>query len=181
MKKYKVLQDLEIKDEKDPLFGSHAPGSVIEMEDAQAALFIEHGIIELEPVEPPAPPVMVDYVVLKGPFANPEGEVFQTGNDIKLPENDKFASDAVTAGLIVLKSEYVAPPKPAVSATPTTPAVAGATEPRLRYRGHVVISDGKRSVGRQTFHHIRTDEGHEYDLTPAEYAAEVKLAYPPQN
>lgn len=62
---------------------------------------------------------------------------------------------------------------------PTTPAVVGGVEPRPRYRGQVILVDGPRTLGSQTFHHIRTEDGHEYDLTDAEYAGEVHVSYPP--
>lgn len=52
-------------------------------------------------------------------------------------------------------------------------------EPRVRFHGQVVIADGERTVENQTFHHIKIEDGSEYDLTDAEYATEVKVAYPP--
>lgn len=53
------------------------------------------------------------------------------------------------------------------------------TEPRLRYRGQLVLSESERTVGKQTFRHIHIADGSEYDLTDLEYKTEVKMAYPP--
>lgn len=52
-------------------------------------------------------------------------------------------------------------------------------EPRLRYRGKVVVSESERTVGTQTFKHIRLDSGEELDILPSEYAGVVYVAYPP--
>lgn len=54
------------------------------------------------------------------------------------------------------------------------------TEPRLRYRGQLVLSESERTVGAQTFKHIRIADGSEYDMTDREYATEVRMSYPPE-
>lgn len=56
---------------------------------------------------------------------------------------------------------------------------ASPTEPRLRYRGQLVLEETDRTVGAQTFKHIRLGDGSELDMTDREYNAEVHLSYPP--
>lgn len=189
MHKYNVTKDC-----LNPWGTEIKAGSVVEYSDVDLqdenvktivdALVAEGSLVEI--VDAP-PAVLVDYVVVQGPVSNPEGEVFQTGNALQLPEGDIFAEDMVKAGLIMTKEEHDKLPKevPAAAASsvgaPTTPSVAGSTEPRPRYRGQVVISDGMRTVGVQTFHHIRLADGSELDLTAREYSTEVKVSYPPEN
>lgn len=70
------------------------------------------------------------------------------------------------------------PEQPAVEPVAEAPGeVEG--EPRKRYRGQILIVDGKRTVGEQTFHHIKLADGSELDLTDAEYRTEVHVSYPP--
>lgn len=55
------------------------------------------------------------------------------------------------------------------------------TEPRLRYRGQIVLSTTERTVGVQTFKHIACGNGTEFDLSEQEYRTEVIVSYPPHN
>lgn len=188
MNKYKVLQEFSTGPEEAKVI--YEVGAIIELDPAKddVVSLSEHGMIEavVDEVkdEEVKEPVLVDYVVVNGPFANQQAEVFQTGNAIQFPEGDEFAANAVQAGLIMTKAAHDAlPPKEEKveeAAAPTAPAVAGSTEPRKRYRGKIVLVESDRVVGAQTFKHIRTEEGHEYDLTAAEYQTEVIVSYPPK-
>lgn len=42
-----------------------------------------------------------------------------------------------------------------------------------RFNGQVVIVDGSRTIEDKEYHHIRIEDGTEYDLTDAEYAEQV--------
>lgn len=53
---------------------------------------------------------------------------------------------------------------------PSRPKPTGAT-----FRGQIIISDGMRTVNEKTYHSIRIGDGSMYDLTDAEYAAQVTL------
>lgn len=184
MAKYKALKEFEVGPEESHTV--YEQGVVFEDTNVHLDIptLLADGSIELVE-EAPMPP-MIDYVVVKGPLAIPEGEVFQTGNVVTLVEGDTFAQDAIKLGLIMAKADHDALPKEVVTGTfspnagaPTIPPVAGSVEPRKRYRGVALMSDTMRTVGAQTFHHIRTEDGHEYDLTDAEYV-EVQMSYPPQ-
>lgn len=115
-------------------------------------------------------PVMVDYVVLKGPVDSEGGEVFQTGNAIQFANGSKIANELVIEGSIVLKSLYT---PPALN-TPGTPTVAE-TQIKKQYRNSDILNEYPRTVNGHTHHHIRTVEGHEFDLTNDEYAGEVRI------
>lgn len=74
-------------------------------------------------------------------------------------------------------------PEPVVEVvTETVPAEeipSASAEPQKRYRGQLVLSDTMRTVGEQTFHALRLEDGTEMDLTDAEYV-EVHVSYPPE-
>jgi len=53
----------------------------------------------------------------------------------------------------------------------TTEAVV----PQKFYRGSLIVSEEPRTVGAQTFQHVKTVEGHDFDLTEDEYKADVTV------
>ncbi len=180
MQKYKVINGHTVIT---PDEVTHTTDEVLEL-DPESDLtkgWLENGYIELV-IDAPLP-TMIDYVVVQGPFTNANGEVFQTGNAVQFPEGSELADMAIKEGLIMTKTDHDNLPKDQTTSSvgaPTTPTVAGNTEPRLRYRGKIVLVDGSRTVGAQTFHHIRVEDGSEYDLTDLEYQTEVVMAYPSQ-
>lgn len=175
MEKYEVVNAIVV-DEK-----AHIAGEVVEL-DSSAELtkqWLGNGFIKPYVVPVPEVKKQIKYEVVNGPIAVPEGETFQTGNILNRDEGDTFAEGMLSAGMIkIFGTESAAG---AVAATPlTAPTEDNSTEPRKRYRGHVVLIDDMRTVGPQTFHHIRCDDGAEYDLTAVEYRTEVVRAYPPE-
>lgn len=121
----------------------------------------------------------ISYEVVQGPIATPEGVELQTGDILERVAGDDFAQGMLDAGIIKVFGST----DPAEQAVPEPLAAPVETntnkEPRKRYRGHIVEVDGMRTVGEQTFHHIRCEDGAEYDLTDLEYH-EVVVSYPPQ-
>lgn len=132
---------------------------------------IADGSIELVPA------VFLDYIVTtdKG-VLNDANETFQKGNVIQFEEGSEDAAALVADNSIMLKSVFDTLPPVASSAVDATADI----EPRKRYRGHVVLKEGKRTVGAQVFNHISCADGQEYDLTDIEYKGEVHVSYPPQ-
>lgn len=59
---------------------------------------------------------------------------------------------------------------------PVAPTEVAESIPVRLYRGSVILSEEPRTVGAQTFRHIKTAEGHDYDLTEEEYKTEVTIA-----
>lgn len=124
----------------------------------------------------------------------------ETGIAVQKLDGDKSLGDVIPMGEIVeldpeneqtkhfLEGGFV---EPVVETPPVTaPAVASESveptepteqvEPRKRYRGQVVIEESERTVGAQTFKHIRLEDGSELDFTTVEYDGEVHVSYPPQ-
>lgn len=48
--------------------------------------------------------------------------------------------------------------------------------PKKFYRGDLIIDEQPRTVGAQTFQHIKTSQGHEFDLTEEEYKKDVTVS-----
>lgn len=124
---------------------------------------------------------MIEYIVVKGPVAkvhrtsedaDPVTEVYQTGNVITFAEGDPLAASFISEGMIHLKVD-------APKENTTAPAMPTEEEPRKRYRGKLVLTDGFRMVGVQQFRHLRLEDGTTLDLTEDEYQGEVKLSFPP--
>lgn len=177
MEKYEVVGAIVV-DEK-----AHIAGEVVELDSNSDVTkeWLKNEFIKLYVAPIPEVKKLIKYEVVNGPIADPEGETFQTGNIIMRDEGDAFAEGMLTAGIIKVYGTE-APAGGAAAAAPLQAPVetdAGG-EPRKRYRGHVVLIDDMRTVGTQTFHHIRCDDGAEYDLTALEYKSEVKMAYPPE-
>lgn len=59
---------------------------------------------------------------------------------------------------------------------PVDDTAAAPTEvatPKKFYRGSLIVEESPRTVGAQTFQHIKIAEGHELDLTEDEYKKDV--------
>lgn len=160
----------------------HPQGAMIEIDPSSEQAIALVGNKAIEPVEDTPPIVTKKYEVLKGPISNREAEVFQTGNVIELEVNDPLTETFLKEGMIgeIGTKKQTRRAQVASIAAPVEPGTAGDTEPRLRYRNQIVISESDRVVGEQTFKHIRCADGVEYDLTEKEYAGEVKMSYPSQ-
>jgi hypothetical protein len=151
--KYKVLSEtFDVSNEgAEPTH--YVQGDIIELDAERAATAIESGWVEgvAEEGDPKANAGGADGALV------PPAENTTGSSNAPAPESAKPEVGA---------AEDIIPP------------VADG-EPRLRYRGQVVLSESERTVGRQTFKHIRIVDGSEYDLTNEEYANEVKLSMPP--
>lgn len=136
---------------------------------------IREGAIEVVPEV-----ITARYEVIKGPVANREGERFLTGNIVELPVEDDLTKVFLADGFIVPENtRVVGGGVDEELKAPVEPGTDG--EPRKRYRGIVVLTESERTVGEQVFKHIHCADGVEYDLTDAEYVAEVHLSFPPAN
>lgn len=152
--------------------------TVTENDTALLAAGLKVGDVVPMPKKAPEPK-MIKYTVVKGPIANAQAEVFQTGNDIEFEEGSELATTFLADGVIV---PFGTAPANTAAVAPKPPVEAGATgdvEPRKRYRGQIVLAESDRTVGTQTFKHIRLADGSEQDLTEREYNAEVHISYPP--
>lgn len=101
MQKYKVLKDIEVTDQQDPLFGSHAPGAVLECEPQSVLSLLEEGFLEL-----------IEDVV--NTDLNGDGQVGQPENK---PEESEPAAPSAPAPVVPSpavehKSDLVTPPAP---------------------------------------------------------------------
>lgn len=170
MQKYKVLVDTMFNDTE------HKIDDVVELDSAnEVTINLQaEGIIVLIIDES----VTAKYEVVKGPIANRKGERFLVGNVIELPVDDELTKAFLEKGMIVPEGTVV-PVEEEKKAEPVEESTITDKEPRPRYRGQIVISESERTVGEQTFKHIRCADGAEYDLTDLEYKTEVHVSYPP--
>lgn len=148
-------------------------GTIVELDPAspETHALVANGAIVVSVEEPTI--VTARYTVVRGPIENRQGEKFLTANIIELPVDDDLTRAFLEGQMIV--PEGTAIPTPVAPVEPGTP---GDTEPRLRYRGQVVIDESIRTVGVQSFRHIRCADGVEYDLTDQEYRTHVYKSYP---
>lgn len=119
---------------------------------------------------------MQKYTVIAEAGLELDGQVIAKGTVVELDPTDEFTLVSFDLGKIELAPEET---KLEAEAEVAIAPGVGTAEPRLRYRGKLVVADGERTVGAQTFKHIRLEDGSEQDLTDQEYATEVKLSYPP--
>lgn len=117
----------------------------------------------------------------------PFGEIFELGEN---EQTTRFLEggfievapeDAVLTDLTPAKQEKEINKAEESSVDDIAEANGGATEPRARYRGHLVIAETDRVVGEQTFKHITLDDGSQMDLDEKQYRTEVHISYPPAN
>lgn len=156
-------------------------GEVVEMDPLaeQTIALVANGAIEISPEEPTI--VTARYAVIRGPIENRQGEKFLTGNMIELPVDDDLTRAFLEGQMIVPEGTpegEVVDSMAAAPVAPVEPGTPGDTEPRLRYRGQVVIDESIRTVGVQSFRHIRCADGVSYDLTEQEYRTQVYKSYP---
>ena len=122
-----------------------------------------------------------DMIVAEETVAQIETEPYiLTADDIA--NNPAYAENGLKEG-----DEIQVPKKPdvppvAAAMPPVEEAAPVAEEPQKRFiDGQLVIKDGFRTVGEQTFRHIQLADGSTQDLSEADYHAKVKLAYAPVN
>lgn len=157
--KFKVLKDS----------GNHKAGDEVEIEvgpdftPEQIATLINDGTIE--PIFNEAD---FDDKVLAEEDITPEmaKNGLKVGDTIKVPKGIPVNAVAHTVAAEVAPANVVA-------------AVDPNEEPRKRYRGQIVITDGFRDTDGGKVHHIRIADGSTYDLSDKDYLLEVKLSYPP--
>lgn len=98
-----------------------------------------------------------------------------------LDGNPELAKNGVIVGDIIqipkTKVSLEKPIEPVPS--PVVEPEVISDEPRNRYNGQIVISDGFRHVNGNRFHHIKLEDGSEYDLGEIDYITKVKRSYPP--
>lgn len=113
-----------------------------------------------------------------------EGEILNLEH-LTVAALDEYVKDGV---LSPVEESQVATPGASAVVGNATGAVAAAVvaassdeshEPRKRFRGQIVVSEGMREVNGAEFHNIRIADGSSYDLNEVEYEAEVKISYPP--
>lgn len=97
------------------------------------------------------------------------------------PENPMTVEEAQAAGIDTDKVQAEAQlldEVPAEDEKKDEPAeeVPAPAESFKLYRGSRILSEEPRTVGAQTFQHIKTVEGNDFDLTEEEYSKEVTLS-----
>lgn len=136
-------------------------GDVIELvpNGDETKSFLEGGAIEAVPATEE-----VDHEVTQADLdANPDlvTEGVKVGDVIKLP--------------VMTDPEEIAKAKAEYEAAEAVPSAEAAT-PKKYYRGSLIISEEPRTVGAQTFQHIKTVEAHDFDLTEDEYKKDVTIS-----
>lgn len=156
MKNYTVLKD----------FGDVKEGAVLSQEDVAswtpeelAERLADGTLVENVSLSGET----VSYVVTQEWLDLNPGTDFKIGDEIEIP---KEVADQ-------LPKVEGAPTGAVADEIPADEVPQPATEKPLIYGGKVVIADGHRTVGETEFHHIRTEDGAEFDLTDADYQAMV--------
>lgn len=163
MQKYKALKafslgpdEAKVNYEVDAIFEMEEDGEVTKE-------LLADGSIELAPATED-----VDHEITQADLdANPElvTEGVKVGDVIKIPllvdEADKQKA----------KEEYEASEKTVAASKEEAPAKVA----RKFYRNSLIVEEAPRRVGMQTFQHIKTVEGHAFDLTEDEYNKDVTV------
>lgn len=131
---------------------------------------------------------MKEYKVLIGELVGENNDSLgKEGDVVALDETSEFVKVCLENNVI---EEVVAVPEGAtvvmeeakadvLDETPAETAAAPSAEnvaPNKYYRGSLIISEEPRTVGAQTFQHIKTGEGRDYDLTEDEYKKDVTIS-----
>lgn len=140
---------------------------------------VVEGAIEQLPDEVSVEPKLEAYrAILDAVFVS--DKTLLKGETVMADSNDPVVQGLVAAGALELAGS-VAEADTTVNQIDTSEAASTAlvNEPRKRYRGHVVVEEGLRTVEGHTYHHVKLDDGSEMDLSDGEYDTEVKMSYPP--
>lgn len=160
MQQYKILVG-ELFGDLEQRYPLGKEGDVVTLEQMTEEFIktcLENGLIEAVPA------TVVEEAAPKGSPENPlsEEEAKEAGIDVEKVKAEAEVVDEV-------------PVEAAAEETVAAPAVeeVAPAAPKKFYRGDLIIDEQPRTVGAQTFQHIKTGQGHEFDLTEAEYVAEV--------
>lgn len=127
---------------------------------------------------------MQKYQVMKGSAMDAEGKSYEVGEEVILDAALESTQILVADGILATiqpapTPEIVLEEKKEEVTAPIEPGTPSDAEPRLRYKGQVILTESERIVGERTFKHILCVNGTEFDLLDEEYRTEVKMSYPP--
>lgn len=124
--KYEVVKDLEVTDENHPLFGTHAPGTVLEViasDIASVVSYVEEGFLKLiEPAAPAEEKVTPPSAETETPPA--PAEVVPP----PAPKEEVSVSTAAAEQTAALKAKFSTPPAPFENVPPMLYAFCKAIE-----------------------------------------------------
>lgn len=122
----------------------------------------------------------VQYKALKDFEIGPEeshvkyeaGAIFEVSALLE-PELEALLADGTIE--VVAPAEEKKEDAPAEEAATAPAEKAAPVTPKKYYRNSLIVEEAPRTVGAQTFQHIKTVEGHEFDLTQEEYSKDVTV------